>query len=411
VIPGLRLLMLSSDTYPPFRVDVTVLLGEEMHRLGHRVDLLLQSESDATPPGVQDWAGGTVLVGPTDTGGSLFHRVRKHLLSIRHDLNLFGAVRRGRYDAVLVKDKFISGLWALIACRRRGIPFLYWLSWPYPEEYLTRATDGTARYPFLYRLRGLAFHVLLYRLLLPRAAHVFVQSEQMRRDVAAQGIPAARMTAVPMGIRDSALVDGAGTRPRDLDGRPAVLYLGTLSRVRRLDFLVRVMAEVRRRRPEAVLYIVGRGDGPEDEALLRAEVERLGLQDGVRFIGQLPQADALEYVRAADVCVSPFFPSPVLNSASPTKLVEYMAMGRPVVANDHPEQRLIIEGSGAGLCVPWDEVRFAEAILELLGDRAEAERRGAQGRDWVARHRVYSVLAQGVAAQLGRTVANARGAG
>jgi glycosyltransferase involved in cell wall biosynthesis len=398
---GFQLLMLSSDTHPPFRVDVTVLLGEEMRRLGHRVDLILQSDADTAPPRCLRWAGGLVLIGPTDPGTSLPRRIRKHCLGILNDLRVFGAARRHTYDALLVKDKFVSGIWALLAARRRGIPFLYWLSWPYPEEYLLRATDGTASHPFLYRIRGLAFHWLLYRLLLPRARHVFVQSERMRRDVAGQGIPLAKLTAVPMGVRDALLQQPRRPTPEPMQGAPSILYLGTLSRVRRLDFLIRVMAQVHRARPDARLFLVGQGDGPEDEALLHAEVARLGLTDSVKFIGRLPQAEALAYVTAASVCVSPLFPSPLLDPGSPTKLVEYLALGRPVVANDHPEQRLIIEQSEAGLCVPWDEGRFAEAIVTLLADPEGADARGARGREWVARHRVYSVIAADVAHCLG----------
>ncbi len=86
------------------------------------------------------------------------------------------------------------------------------------------------------------------------------------------------------------------------------------------------------------------------------------------FVGQLPQAQALRYVREADVCVSPFYPTAILQSTSPTKLVEYMAMGKAVVANDHPEQKRVIEESGAGYCVPYEEQPFADAIVKLLKD-------------------------------------------
>jgi glycosyltransferase involved in cell wall biosynthesis len=150
------------------------------------------------------------------------------------------------------------------------------------------------------------------------------------------------------------------------------------------------------RRPDAVLNLVGRGDVPGDEELLRAEADRLGVAASVRFLGQMPQAEALQHVARADVCVSPIFPTPILNVGSPTKLVEYLAQGRPVVANDHPDQRLVIELSGGGLCVPWDEAAFAEAILALLADPAAAERRGRQGREWVRVNRTYPVLAAAV---------------
>ena len=396
-----RLLVVSSDTYPPFRVDVTVLFGQELARRGHRIDWILQSEAACDRAYETTWSGCRVWVGPTDTGDSLFHRLRKHARGIRHDMKLLGLARRGSYDAIEVKDKFVSGLFALTAKALFGTRFVYWLSYPFPEEYLLRAADGTARYPFLSRIRGHAFRILLYRLLLPGADHVFVQSEQMRRDVAREGIPLHKMTAVPMGIDVQTFARlPASTAPVIDPSEPSILYLGTLIKVRRLDFLVRVLALVREKVAGAKLYLVGRGDDPTDEEVLRAETARLGLESAVVFVGQLPQAQALQYVRDAAVCVSPFFPTPILNSTSPTKLVEYMAMGKAVVANDHPEQRLVIEQSAAGICVPWSEEAFASAIEELLRSPARRRELGERGREYATRHRSYEVIADAVEAEL-----------
>jgi glycosyltransferase involved in cell wall biosynthesis len=83
----------------------------------------------------------------------------------------------------------------------------------------------------------------------------------------------------------------------------------------------------------------------------------------------------------------------VLSATSPTKLVEYLALGRPVVATDHPEQRRVLAESGAGICVPFDEKELAEAILELLAHPEAAEDMGARGRAWVEANRSYSIIA------------------
>ena len=131
---------------------------------------------------------------------------------------------------------------------------------------------------------------------------------------------------------------------------------------------MRVLTKVRAAVPTAKLFLVGRGDEVTDEEFLLQEARGLGLQDAVVLTGQLPRAVALQYVAEADVCVSPFRPNPVLNSTSPTKLVEYMAMGKAVVANDHPEQRSLIEHSGGGFSVPYEEEAFAEAVLRLISD-------------------------------------------
>ena len=65
----------------------------------------------------------------------------------------------------------------------------------------------------------------------------------------------------------------------------------------------------------------------------------MGVAASVIFTGQLPRQEALRYVQDADVCVSPFYPTAVLNSTSPTKLVEYMAMGKAVITTRTTESR------------------------------------------------------------------------
>jgi glycosyltransferase involved in cell wall biosynthesis len=336
-----------------------------------------------------------VWVTPTDLGKSLCHRIRKHAQGILHDLKLFARLRDERYDLIEVKDKFISGIFALVASRIYRRKFVFWLSYPFAESYLLRARDGTARYPILYLIRGMVSKFLLYKILLPAAAHIFVQSEQMRRDVAREGIAEDKMTAVPMGVNAERFIDAFSgmERERMPPGEPCLLYVGTLTKVRRLDFLVRVLALVRAKVPGARLYFVGGGDDPEDEQLLLREARRLGVSEAIVLVGQLSQVDALRYVREADVCLSPFYPTPLLNSASPTKLVEYMAMGKAVVANDHPEQRLVIEESRAGYCVPYDERAFAAAIVKLLRSPESAKSMGRRGRQYVLAQRSYFKIA------------------
>jgi glycosyltransferase involved in cell wall biosynthesis len=398
----MRLLVVSSDTYPPTRVDVSVLFGQVLAQRGHQIDWILQSEAACAKPYRAQWGGGEVRVGATDLGQSLLRRLHKHALGFANDCRLFSSLRHGHYDVIEVKDKFLAGLLAVIARRLFHTRFIYWLSFPFPEYYLLRAKDGTARYPFLYVWRGAAFHWLLYHCLLPAADHVFVQSEQMRLDVAAHGIPIDKMTAVPMGVQADkfAASDADPVRHVLPEGVPCVLYLGSLDKVRRLDFMIRAFALVRDAMPTAQLFIVGRGEDPSDEIVLEQEVARLNLGSSVVFIGQLPQQQALQYVREADVCASPLFPTSVLRAASPTKLVEYLAMGKAVVANDHPEQKRVIEESGSGFSVPFEERPFADALLKLLQNPELAREMGERGRRYAIEHRSYETIADSVEKRL-----------
>src|SRR5690606_21972244 len=158
-----------------------------------------------------------------------------------------------------------------------------------------------------------------------------------------------------------------------------VVYLGTLKRIRRLDFMIRSFAAVVKKQPDAKLLVIGKGDQDSDLQWLKEIAEQEEISSSVIFTGHVDMEDGWEFIRRADVCLSPYYPMPILLSTSPTKLVEYMAMGKPVVANDHPEQSLVIRESGAGLCTQWDEQKFASAILAVLADPEKAAEMGARG--------------------------------
>ncbi len=389
----MKLLIVTEDKYPPFRPDVAVLFAEEMARRGHKIDWLLQAEDARALPEVVQWGGGAAWVAKTDTGVSRLSKLRKNILDICNDLRMFTLARRHRYDIVQVKDKFLAALVAIVVAKLYGLKFVYWLSYPFPEAILYRVDEGISRYPYLDLLRSHVLKLLLYRIIAPAAAHIFVQSEQMRIDVAAMGVPQSKLTAVPMGVslqRLPAVSDQADSSDK------IVVYLGALDKVRRIDFLLAVFAEVLRRVPDAQLYLIGSSVNPADTADLRALAMNLGIEQAVTFTGFLPTEEGWRHVARAAIGVSPLYPSPIYRPASPTKLIEYMAMSKAVVVNDHPEQRQVIEESGGGICVSYDERAFADALVELLNDPDLAKEMGMRGRRYVQEHRSYRILADRV---------------
>jgi glycosyltransferase involved in cell wall biosynthesis len=218
----------------------------------------------------------------------------------------------------------------------------------------------------------------------------------MRDDMVELGIPVHSMTPVPSSVDLDQVPYEEFSSPRTLrrrGERKRVVYVGTLKRVRKLDFVVRAFAKVLTEEPNTELLIVGKGDKDSDISLLESEARNCGIDDAVRFTGHVGMPDVWEYIRSADVCLSPYFPTPILQSTSPTKLVEYMAMGKAVVANDHPEQRLVIEKSRAGYCTAWDEQEFASAIVKLLQNPDKAAEMGRRGREYVENNRTNTAMA------------------
>jgi glycosyltransferase involved in cell wall biosynthesis len=379
----------------PPRVDVADLFCKRLAARGYKFEWHIQT--DARGPAVEriDWFGQPAWVSARSPRRGAVGAALTKFRELRADLKFFRRALTGDCDIIQVRDKFLAGALGLVAARWRGIPFTFWLSYPFPEARVLDAREGRSRYPLFSLLAGRLSAWLLYKIILPGAQHVFVQSEQMKRDLLRPGFDAGKFTPVPMGIPDEDM-------PRPEAGGatvPLVLYLGTLIRVRRLDALVRAFATVAEALPEARLAFVGEGDIPEDRAALEAEVARLGLGHRVEFTGQLPREQALAWIHRARICLSPFYPTFVLRSTSPTKLIEYMAFGKATLVNDHPEQAQVIADSGAGRCVAWDEEAFAAAMIEMLRDEKATEEMGRRGREWVLRNRVYSRIAEQVHAE------------
>jgi glycosyltransferase involved in cell wall biosynthesis len=132
-------------------------------------------------------------------------------------------------------------------------------------------------------------------------------------------------------------------------------------------------------------------------AWMRREIAARGLQQHVLLTGWLPQRTALGYAVRAEVGLSPIPRGALFDVSSPTKLVEYLALGIPSVANDIPDQQLVIAQSGAGLCVPMEARAFAAATLQLLNDPEQARQFARRGPAWVKTHRTYDILGRNVA--------------
>jgi glycosyltransferase involved in cell wall biosynthesis len=389
--PTMKILISAADDSPPRRADVVELFFVELAKRGIECTWHLRNGLRGEPDS-DTFLGQRIVVAPAVAGGGVARKLLNKVLYWFTDFPFF-FLQAHKFDALQVRDKYLAAGIALLTARLTGKKAIYWCSYPFPENTLERAELDTkpwrARMRRMYARWGTWW---LYRFLMPRMDHVFVQTDQMRTSLAAQGVPRDKMTPVPMGVTRALLRanDGRGDTPTT-PGK--VVYLGTLARTRRLELLIHAFSRVAERCSEATFWMVGDGDKPYERGSLEDLANKLGLSDRVVFTGHLPSDLALGHVRDAEVCVSPIYPSATLLQGSPTKLFEYMALAKPTVANHHPEQTLALAESGAGICVPWSEQAFADAIVELLSDRDRARAMGALGPAWIEANRTYDRLA------------------
>ena len=172
-------------------------------------------------------------------------------------------------------------------------------------------------------------------------------------------------------------------------GQPrfTVGYIGSVTRLERLDVLVDAMAELRHRQDIAALVV---GDGSERSALEQRARER-GVADRIRFAGRVPHAEVAASYAELSVMVCTRGRDRVSELVTPLKPLETMGYRLPMIASDLPALRETIrDGETGRLVPPQDPAALARVIAELADDPDQCRTLAAQGHEWATTERTWA---------------------
>lgn len=292
-----------------------------------------------------------------------------------------------RPDIVHAHSPLLAGYPALWAARRAGLPMVYELRglWEDAAVDLGHTREGSARY----RLTR-ALETRLMR----RADAVVTLCQAMAREIAARGIPAAKLAIVPNAVDPARLEAARAPDPAlaaalGLAGRTVLGFIGSFYQYEGLDLLLDALPAIRAARPDIAVLLVG---GGPMEAALRARSAALG--DAVRFAGRVPHDHVPRYYDLLDFLVLPRKRMRLTELVTPLKPLEAMAEGRLVIASDVGGHRELIADGKTGFLFPADDAAaLAARVLAALGAGAAHEAIRAAARRFVTEERVWPVSA------------------
>ncbi len=394
----LNILIIPDKRFPIQHPLLEHIFARQLPRRGHTITWLAQSVTAQKFGETAAWHNTEVILNPLLAGENRLAQVQNTFYRVpRGFLSIFRILKTHHIDIVQVRNDLFAALFALLACRLRRVPFVYYLAFPIPEAALENARRGLTRSKWISRLIP-QMAIPLRNWIVRQADHVLVMSEFWQGKIIHElGLPLARVTAIPFGFDtrlNVAALDGAAIRQKyGLEGHPVVLYLGTIAPPRDVDILVDILAEVAARIPEVRLFILpGLKDGRFVPAL-QAQFAARSLAQNVVFADSVPHEQVYAHIAAADVGLSPIEPLPLYQVSSPAKFAEMLGVGCPVVASDTPEQKTVITAWKCGLCVPYEAPAFAAAVVELLQNPEQAARFRANGRAYIEAERSYAHLA------------------
>jgi len=241
-----------------------------------------------------------------------------------------------------------------------------------PEMYVARFHGGGQ--PLVYRAL-----VELEKLSCRVANHVIVTNESYKKIAMERaGVPGMRITIVRNGLElNRALVPVEPDQELRQMGKTIIGYVGVMGVQDGVDYLLRALNYLLRGLGRSDFYciIVGFGDALEDLMNLARE---LALEGHVRFTGPIFGEKLRHFLAAADICVDSSPANPYTDRSTMFKMMEYMSLGKPIVAFDLTEHRFTARGA-ALYVTPNDERAFARALAQLMDDPGRRMALGASG--------------------------------
>lgn len=223
------------------------------------------------------------------------------------------------------------------------------------------------------------------------ADSVVVISEALGAHLRVRGIPAERITVIPNAVDPERFLpaerDEDLARELGLEGKFVVGFLGGLGLYEGLDVLLEAVGRLVRERADLALLIVG--DGPARPSL-KAGARAKGLSGVVRLPGAVPFEEVQRYYSLFDACPFPRETHAVTKLVPPLKILEAMAMGKPVVVSELAPLLEMVEPGVTGLSArAGDPSSLCESLRALYEDAPLRSELARNGRDWVIRERSW----------------------
>ncbi len=261
-------------------------------------------------------------------------------------------------------------LLTMYAALRNGCNLIH-IHWAIPTGLIGVWVGALIRKPLVVTIHGSDLRMALERssfvrrlfiYVCKKADHLNCVSEVQKKELERLGVPAKKISTIPMGI-DAAFLETGKNRGVESKNRPiTILSNRNLLPIYNVSLLIRAIPIILKDEPETKFRIAG--DGSERKALER-EVKSLNINSSVEFLGRVPHEEMPNLLSQADIYVSTS-----LYDGTSVSLLEAMASGAFPVVTDIPANREWIVDGENGFLVPKENENFlAKKIVEAIRDR------------------------------------------
>jgi len=301
--------------------------------------------------------------------------------------SLLGARRLAAFDVLYVYHPPLTiSAPAYLLARQQNVPFILDVQDIWPEAGVAAGVIGHGR---MYRLMTAWAH-WAYK----QAAHITVLSPEFVELLAQQGVPREKISVIPNWADEDIYYPRPAGDARARMGVPPhaflVMYAGNMGSTHGVEYLLQA-AELLRDRADIQFVFVG--IGPEYQRMVMLK-DQLRLEN-VRFLGYVQPVDMPGLLADADIMLVHLCRSDTGAVSLPSRMLAYMACGRPMLVASEGAPQALVEQAQCGLtCAPENPQAIAAALTQLANHPAALQELGQNGRQhYLNQYREEIVLA------------------
>lgn len=364
-----------ANSIEDIRIAERTIWGDEMLALGHTVNFLLVSAKKQKK---------TVSNGDSNN----IHYPNSLLISLfLFAIRLPILIRKIKPDYLVVRNVLDLGLISHIYAWIFEIKIIYIKAFPYLE---VKSINKKSLVKF-----GLNCMLKTEIWLMNSVDFLLIRTQEFKQQLRVKYNIKRESLIVPMGVDASSLNEITEVEKEEiklkfsLNSEYIGIYFGAIDKMRRIDFLLEILEDVSSNRKNLDFMIVG---GNEDQTKhLRKECAERNLN--IRVISALNREDLFKIIQLCDFSVSPIPPIAEYILSSPTKVIESLGLGCPVIVNKEIlDQNEIIENSKGGISTNYDIKDFSKEIVNILDGQRNLNKMGREGKEFVLSQRSYKEM-------------------
>lgn len=280
-----------------------------------------------------------------------------------------------KFDVVIATSpQLLVGLSGWMISRLRGAKFVFEVRDLWPESLL--ATGTSDQNSLMYRSL-LQISTRLYR----AADHIVVVTPAFKKHLEANfGCNPAKISVIPNGVDLEWFEQARSNYVRPRKEKFIVSFIGTIGHAHGVDVVLRAAEILRQSHPEILFRIIGEG---AERANIEASIKQQGICN-VEIRPQQPRVDVPSMIWNSDACLVLLKRSDVFKTVIPTKMLEFMACGRPIILGVEGQALEVLEEANAGIAIPPEDAgALATAVLTLHANPSFAAACGNNGKAYI----------------------------